>query len=52
MNTIILNMLKALPMPLLIEVFLGLAEEFVKRTDNNVDDAIVMALRAAFPKQP
>lgn len=53
MNAVILNMLKSLPMPMLIDVFLALAEEFSKKSDNKIDDQVVAVLRAAFkPTQP
>lgn len=53
MNAILLGMLKALPMNVLIDLFLDLAEDFAAKSDNQVDDALVAALRGAFvPRQP
>lgn len=52
MNAILLNMLKVLPAPVLIDLFLDLAEEFAKRSDNQIDDQLVAALRAAFQPKP
>lgn len=48
MSAILLGMLKALPMNVLIDLFLDLAEDFAARSDNKVDDALVAALRGAF----
>lgn len=52
MNAILLNMLKVLPAPVLIDLFLDLAEEFSKQSDNTIDDKVVAILRAAFQPQP
>lgn len=54
MKDVLLSMLKSLPVPLLIEVFLGLAEEMAKKSDNKIDDQLVQILKAAFvpAKQP
>lgn len=52
MSNILLGMLKALPMNVLVELFLDLAEDMAKRSDNQIDDALVAALRSAFPQQP
>lgn len=52
MNAILLGMLKALPMNVLIDLFLDLAEDFSKSTDNQLDDKGVALLRALFPPRP
>ena len=52
MRDILLGMLKALPMNVLIDLFLDLAEDFASKSDSQVDDALVAALRGAFvPRQ-
>lgn len=36
----------------LVELFLGMAEDYVKKTDNTLDDAALAIIRAAFAKKP
>lgn len=50
---LILALLKMLPKDELMKIFLDLAEEYAKKTDNTFDDQLVAAIRVALlPKQP
>lgn len=36
----------------LVELFLAMAEDYVKKTDNTLDDSALVILRAAFKNRP
>jgi hypothetical protein len=36
----------------LMMIFIGLAEQYVKETDNTMDDVLLASLKAALLKQP